>query len=68
MRLVGRDFLGLRAKRGAGSGWTVQHLYSQLVNVADDVGWGEVSVSLVISEILENFLGTHVEARAEHLL
>lgn len=46
--VVGGDLLGWRAERGAGSARTLQDLCSQLVQVVDDVGRREVSLSLVI--------------------
>lgn len=67
--VVGGDFLlVLGAVRGAGSAWILQHLCSQLVEVIHDMGRREVSISLMAGQILKNLLGTHVEARAKHLL
>lgn len=66
--MVDRDLLRTRADRAAGSDRTLQHLCSYIVKVIDHMGRCEVSISLMIGEILKNLLGTHMEARAEHLL
>lgn len=65
--VAGGSLLGTGADGGAGSDGALQHLSGYLLNVLDGVGRREVSVGLVVDQILQDLLGAHVEARAEHV-